>query len=169
MKKFVSLVIILFVTVAVFAQDTTQAAGKAGVADVADSDPGLFIVMMLFLAGLLGAVTAGAFICFFVFTIIIATIATGLLSASVLIGLYHRSVKSGFRTLIYLTFIGIGFAGALVAYTFFVAGNREVGFRWLHAILIALPAGGIIGFICAKLFLLMFQRIITLAQKRLLK
>jgi MFS family permease len=169
MRKLSILLFLLFVAISLLAQDTASMEGKAGVADVADADPGLFILMMLFLAGLLGAATAGAFICFFVFTIIMMAIATGLLSASVLVALYHRSVKAGFRTLVYLIFILIGFAGALGAYILYVAGSPEMSFQWSYALLLALPAGGIIGFICAKLFLRMFQRVVTLAQKKLIK
>lgn len=166
MKKMSALIVFMFAALSIFAQDTTQAAAKAGITDVAESDPGLFMVMMFILVGLLGAATAGAFICFFVFTIIIATIATGLLSASVLIGLYHRSVKSAFRTLIYLTFITVGIGGALVAYAIFVAASHQASFSWLYALLIAVPAGGVVGFVCARLFIVMFRRVTALVQKR---
>lgn len=169
MKTLCIFLFILFIATALFAQDTAGVEGKAGVTDVADSDPGLFVVMMLILAGLLGAATAGAFICFFVFTIIMATIATGLFSASVLIGLYQRSFKSGFRTLVYLSFTLIGSAGAIGAYMLYAAMSAGVDFQWKYALLLALPAGVAGGVLCARLFLKMLSGVATMVQKRLIK
>lgn len=73
------------------------------------------------------------------------------------------------KALCIVVFIVIGFAGAMGAYTLYVASNPEISFQWTYALLLVFPAGGIIGFICAKLFLRMFQRVVTLAQKRLIK
>jgi hypothetical protein len=91
--------------------DTLEYASKAGVADVADSDPGLFIVMMCMLLGALG-------ICFLIFILTglavlggILLVASGIVSVAFWIGLYNRSYSDALKWFLILVFGVMGIVG----------------------------------------------------------
>lgn len=121
MKKILILLTLLVMVAPLFAQvDTSAYQGKAGVADVAEDDPGL-LVFMLFIA--IGWVFA-AFLCLIAAAIAVAVIlgmvAAGIVSASVLIGWYQRSIYKGVKWFVYFLFAFGGlFAGALVGLIFY--------------------------------------------------
>lgn len=85
--------------------------GKAGVADVADSDPGLFMVMMIvligFLIGIFACFALAAALALFIFLLT----AAGIFSFSVFMAWYRRSIYSGVKWFIYLSFCFAGMAG----------------------------------------------------------
>lgn len=101
--------------------DTVDYRGRAGVMDVADEDPGLFIVMMFMLVGAILV-----FFLLFVFSALLALaaflssalfIGAGIFTASFFIGWYNKSFSAGFRWLCMLIFgfFGLG-AGAFVCW-----------------------------------------------------
>ena len=111
MKKAILFFFLLLSSAILLAQaDTTAYQGKAGIADVADEDPGLFIFMMIFLLGLIVSIfvclIGAAILALFAFLLV----AAGIVSVSVFVGLYKRSVFTGLKWFIYLSF---GIAGAL--------------------------------------------------------
>ncbi len=106
-----------------FAQvvDSVDYKGRAGVMDVADEDPGLFIVMMFMLVGAILV-----FFLLFVFSALLALaaflssavfIGAGIFTTSAFIGWYNKSFSEGFKWLCMLIFgfFGLG-AGAFVCW-----------------------------------------------------
>ena len=92
-KKLWLIGFLVLCAVLVFAQDSTAYHGKAGVADVADEDPGLFIVMMIVLVGLITSIILGLIALAVLFLSVTALVAGGILSFSVVMGLYHKSLR----------------------------------------------------------------------------
>ncbi len=115
MKRFILLLSALLPAVLLLAQADSSvynpSGGKAGIADVADSDPGLFMVMMIFLIGFLVAVIAclalAAVLALFIFLLT----AAGIVSFSIFMAWYRRSIYSGVKWFIYLSFCFAGMAG----------------------------------------------------------
>ena len=118
MKRLLILWLLLFPVATLIAQTDSSvynpSGGKAGVADVADSDPGLFMVMIIFLIGFLIAVIAclamAAVLAFFIFLLT----AAGIVSLSVFMAWYRRSIYSGIKWFIYLSFSLAGMAGTAI-------------------------------------------------------
>ena len=115
MKRFILLLLFLLPLAVVFTQaDSTAYQGKAGIGDVAEEDPGLFIFMMIFLLGLVVAIiaclAAAAVLAFFAFLLV----AAGIVSVSVFMAWYKRSVYTGFKWLVNLSFSITGMAGVTV-------------------------------------------------------
>jgi len=91
----------------------------AGVADTMESDPGLFMLMMMALVAFGIAFTLGALLCAFLIAIVGILMATGVVSLSLAIGLYSRSLQKGVRWFTRLSFVALSLALAYAA-TFFL-------------------------------------------------
>lgn len=112
MKKIILLFLLLLPVIALLAQtDSTAYQGKAGIADVAEDDPGLFMMMMIFLLGLVVAILISLVIAGMVALFIFLLTAAGILSVSVFMGWYKRSIYTGVKWFVYLSFSIAGIAG----------------------------------------------------------
>lgn len=123
------------------------ALAAAGLADVADDDPNLFIVMMAMLLALVCMTLAGLLI-FAVFVgIIVLLMAMGIFSVSVISGWYHRSFAKGVSTFFRLSLVAMGIVGSglllLVLDIFHVPLVSSLSFCVLVVI-----AGGVAGWVC---------------------
>lgn len=120
--------------------DTSAYQGKAGVADVAEDDPGLFVFMMIFLLGLIVAgifaLIGAGIIALFVFLLT----AAGILSVSVLMGWYKKSFYTGLQWFVYLSFCAAGLVG--VAFVCFLVHRfGDTGYSLKTMLSWGLPAG----------------------------
>ncbi|MBO9564741.1 MAG: hypothetical protein J7621_18325 [Niastella sp.] len=115
MKRIILLLLALLPIATLLAQADSSvynpSGGKAGVADVADSDPGLFMVMMIFLIGFLVAVIACLALAAVLGIFIFLLTAVGIVSFSIFMAWYRRSIYSGVKWFIYLSFCFAGMAG----------------------------------------------------------
>ncbi|MGB8194520.1 MAG: hypothetical protein WCF67_21490 [Chitinophagaceae bacterium] len=165
MKKISWLFLFILTTALAFAQDSTEYAGKAGITDVADSDPGLFFVMMLILMGLIAAAAICLFLAAMVALIIFIFISAGILSLSVFMGWYRKSFKAGLRWLVLLTFGAAGTGGGILSYFIYLQFN-EAPFQWHHLLLYAIPGGLLGGLLCGLLFLFLLFMMAKFLQSR---
>ena len=104
MKKTIFLLISMALSLILMAQDTAGYRGKAGIADVADTDP----VVMFILIGFIGALLLGVIALLLTCLILFLLTSAGMLSVSLFMGLYHRSLKTGIKTLILSAFLLFG-------------------------------------------------------------
>lgn len=115
MKKAILLLVMLLPLIVTLAQVDSTYQGKAGVADVADSDPGLFIVMMCILIGFIGAIFMGliliAFVCLFIGLLSLI----GITSIATVAGIYGRSFRKGLSWFFRLGFTAAGLGSGFVA------------------------------------------------------
>ena len=119
MKKTIFLLISMALSLILMAQDTAGYRGKAGIADVADTDPGLFMVMMFILIGFIGALLLGVIAMLLTCLVVFFLTSAGILSVSLFMGLYHRSLKTGIKTLILSAFSLFGVIGGAAGYLLF--------------------------------------------------
>jgi hypothetical protein len=145
----------------IFTSITSMAAtctfAGAGLTDVAESDPGLFMFMMILLCGFFAAIAALLAIAFTVLLLICILIACGLFTLSALVAWYQKSVLSGIRALIYSSSFVLGsLAGAMAGW---------IAFRLLYesqteAIIIVGSAflGGIGGLLTGRLLLYIIRK-----------
>lgn len=111
MKKALAFVLLLLLFIPVFAQVDTTYQGKAGIADVADEDPGLLFVMTLVLIGWIGIFFLCIIGVLIMAAITLAFAAAGIITSSIIVGWYRRSVYSGVKWFIYLSFAVAGALG----------------------------------------------------------
>jgi hypothetical protein len=114
MKKALALILLLITLMPVFAQVDTAYYGKAGVADVAEDDPGLLIFMMMIAIGWIGIFFLSALGVLILAAIALGLIAAGIITSSVLVGWYRRSVFSGVKWFVYVSFAGAGAVGGAI-------------------------------------------------------
>lgn len=130
--------------------------GKAGITDVAESDPGLFVVMMMILLGLM-VLFAFAVVATMIVIVMTAVLASaGVLSLSLFAGLYKRSASAGIKTLVYASFSGLGLLGGLAGYYTYVRYNH-LNFSWQDAALAGMPIGLLAGVGSAWLAIAVFR------------
>jgi uncharacterized membrane protein YciS (DUF1049 family) len=112
----------------------------------------LFSLASVFFAALFGAAVIGGFFAALLLLAIIALISAGILSTSVIVGLYKRSVGAGFKFLLALCggIIGICF-GSLMAFFFTKGFTINTLPVTLTSTLSGLLGGIIIGLITANL------------------
>ena len=120
MKKLTGIISLLLLVVAAIAQDSTVYEGKAGIADVAEDDPGLFIFMMfmlmvIILALMFTVVLAGVF-----WALLMGLAFAGIVSMSVFMGWYQKSVSAGLIWFVLLCFGFVGVGRGMLIYLFFV-------------------------------------------------
>jgi hypothetical protein len=163
MKKVVFVFTALVLPLLLFAQKEAYQ-GKAGIADVADTDLGLFYFMMIMLAFIIIAFVATCILALLIVFLIAAMIFFGILSAAVLNGLYHRSLSKGVVLFIKLSMMFIGGGAGFI--TAFLIGNHIHLNTELMFILIGGSLIGMVGgWLTANLFLkagrLLLQSVIT--------
>jgi phosphate/sulfate permease len=149
-KKLWLLSILLLFIIIAFGQDSTAYQGKAGITDVADEDPGLFIVMMMILVALITSVILGLVAISILFVSLTALVTGGIVSFSIIMGLYHKSLQTGIRTLIYTVAILLGGGAGLVGYFLFNL-LRHVHFQINYPLLLSIACGMAGGFIVGAL------------------
>lgn len=112
MKKTILLLLLLLPVALLLAQtDSSAYQGKAGIADVAEDDPDISVMMLMLLLGvgvaiIISLVVAGM-VALFIFLLTVA----GILSVSVFMGWYKRSIYTGVKWFVYLSFSIAGIAG----------------------------------------------------------
>ena len=98
----------------VFAQVDTTYHGKAGVADVAEDDPGLLLFMMAIAIGWIGIFFLSVIGVLVLAAIALGLTAAGVITSSLLIGWYRRSVYSGVKWFVYVSFALAGALGGAI-------------------------------------------------------
>lgn len=141
MKKLILLLLILLPGLLLLAQaDSTGYRGLAGVGDVAEEDPGLFVFMMIFLLGLIVAIlfalSGAGLLGLFIFLLT----AGGILSVSVFMGWYKRSVYTGLKWFVYLSFCVAGMAGVTLV-CLLLHRFEDTGYSLKTLLSWGLPAG----------------------------
>lgn len=151
MKKIILLLLALLPVVTLLAQVDSSvynpSGGKAGVADVADSDPGLFMVMIIFLIGFLVAVIACFAVAIVLALFIFLLTAAGIVSFSVFMAWYRRSIYSGVKWFVYLSFCFAGMAGTAFV-CLLVDGFGNTGYSLKTMLSWGIPiglSGGLLG------------------------
>lgn len=136
----------------------------AGVADVVDSDPGLFLMMLIALIAIVFMVVVGTLIILFIAGVLLLLVSAGILSLSVFAGWYHNSVGKGISTFLNLSFITAGvIAGFLLLLVLDIFNVQAVTTTSFCVSVIV--AGGIAGWICISIT----KRIMQLLLNRLNK
>jgi hypothetical protein len=142
-----------FILLPLFAQ------AGAGVTDVADEDPGLFLMMMFLLAGFIGVCILAAGAALVALAVCCCMIFAGTLTVSILAGWYRQSATSGLKAFVRLLFTLFGcLAGALAGWILRI---------WLvHSpssatvIADAAASGGAAGWLIANLLLATARRLL---------
>ena len=165
MKKTIFLLISMALSLILMAQDTAGYRGKAGIADVADTDPGLFMVMMFILIGFIGALLLGVIALLLTCLILFLLTSAGMLSVSLFMGLYHRSLKTGIKTLILSAFSLFGVIGGAAGYLLFSI-FKDVPFKPGYTLGISVLAGLGGGLLTGWLFSILFGRFYSYLGKR---
>jgi hypothetical protein len=167
MKQLFLIFCCLFPLLLLAQADSSVYEGKAGVADVAEEDPGLFLLMMFMLMGAVIAVFICLGVGLLLSGIISLMIAAGIVSISAFMAWYNKSIYAGVKWFVYLSFAIIGIAGGIVGSVligYFSDYNSPVNEMFLWSI----PAGLIGGLIAAwaiiKIGNLVYKRITAISQ-----
>jgi hypothetical protein len=145
----------------VFAQDSTAYHGKAGVADVADEDPGLFIVMMIVLVGLITSIILGLIVISVLFFSVTALVAGGIVSFSVVMGIYHKSIRTGIKSLVYIAATLLGGGAGIIGYFLFIMfrhSHFQIQYPLLMSFVGGMLGGMIGGWIALRLIVKVYER-----------
>ena len=148
--------------VIVLAQDSTNYVHKAGVADIAGEDPGLFIVMMIVMVGFITAITLGLVLISVLFMSVIALVTGGLISFSVISGIYYKSIKTGVKILIISSATVIGGAAGTLGYFIFIFIRHyqfHLHYSFLLSMLGGFAGGLIVGWVVVKLITKLYEKI----------
>ena len=164
MKKLFALFLVLFCVIGVIAQDTTYQ-GQAGIADVADSDPGLFIFMMFMLMVMIAALLLTIILAMAFWGILMALTFAGIVSLSVFMGWYQNSVRAGVLWFIWLCFGAVGVGSGVIVYLI-VLSLSDWTFSWGHLLLYAVPAGLLGGMIAGWIFLKVMRRLVEFVKAK---
>ena len=165
MKKTIFLLISMTCAVILMAQDTAGYHGKAGIADVADTDPGLFMVMMFILIGLFGALLLGLIAILLICLLLFLLTSAGIVSVSLFMGLYHRSLKTGIKTLIFSAFSLFGVVGGAAGYLLFSI-LKDIPMKAGYTLGLSMLAGLGGGLLTGWLFSILFGRFYSYLGKR---
>ena len=166
MKKLTGIISLLLLVVAAIAQDSTVYEGKAGIADVAEDDPGLFIFMMfmlmvIILALMFTVVLAGVF-----WALLMGLAFAGIVSMSVFMGWYQKSVSAGLIWFVLLCFGFVGVGGGMLIYLFAV-GVSDWEYNTGNMLLYAAPAGLLGGLLAGWIFLKVMKRLLEFVKTKL--
>ena len=157
-KKWRLLVLLILCAAFVYAQDSTIYRGKAGVEDVREEDPGLFIVMMIVLVGLITSIILGLITLTCLFFGLMALVTGGILSFSVIVGVYRGSLLTGVRTFIFIIAMLLGGAAGTAGYILF-SFIRQSHFQFQYMLFLS-TLGGMAGGLSGGWFALkMLKRI----------
>jgi hypothetical protein len=155
---FLFLSLFLFIPSLVYCQDGSQSPPKP------DDDFNVFLLVFAAISAMLGAALAGAIFVVGFLLLAGAFVGFGILSVSVLAGIYKRSITAGFKTFLYITCpvagIGIGVVGFyILTELFHLSISRQMG-------LVAGILGGLVG---GLLMALAIHQLTSLVLKYLLK
>jgi hypothetical protein len=164
-KKTVLLLVSMAWSLILVAQDTAGYRGKAGIADVADTDPGLFMVMMFILIGFIGALLLGIIALLLTCLILFLLTSAGIVSVSLFMGLYHRSLKTGIKTLIFSAFSLFGVVGGAAGYLLFSI-LKDIPMKAGYTLGLSMLAGLGGGLLTGWLFSILFGRFYRYLGKR---
>jgi hypothetical protein len=114
MKKTLTVILLLITLMPVFAQVDTTYQGKAGVADVAEDDPGLLLFMMAIAIGWIGILFLSLLGVLVMAAIALGLTAAGIVTSSLLVGWYRKSVYSGVKWFVYVSFALAGALGGAI-------------------------------------------------------
>jgi len=121
----------------------------AGITDVADEDPNLFMLMMVTACAFLGVVLAGFILVIILFLALSAFVGAGLIGISLFTALRARSLRKGFRTLCTLSGAICGIP--LILVTGFLAGRlfdlNLTTTDWLGILAAGTAGGAFIGWV----------------------
>lgn len=141
MKKFILFIALLLPVMALVAQmDSAAYQGKAGIADVADEDPGLFMFMMIFLLGLIVAIIVSLIGASLLALFIFLLTAAGILSASVFMAWYKKSFYTGLKWFVYLSFSIAGMVGVSLV-CLLLCRFGDIGYTLKTLVSWGVPAG----------------------------
>jgi hypothetical protein len=164
-KKTVFLLVSMAWSLILVAQDTAGYHGKAGVADVADTDPGLFMAMMFILIGFIGALLLGIIALLLTCLVLFLLTSAGIVSVSLFMGLYHRSLKTGIKTLIFSVFSLFGVVGGAAGYLLFSI-LKDIPMKAGYTLGLSMLAGLGGGLLTGWLFSMLFGRFYSYLGKR---
>jgi len=134
--------------------------GAAGVADVAESDPGLFIVMMMLLAGFIAMVLFLMVFFALVAGILLLLAGAGIVSLSVLSAWYHRSLAKGLSTFFLLCLMAAGCGAAALGLFILSLFNVAWASDPTHNTLI-ICAGAAAGWVSSRIILKVVQQFVA--------
>lgn len=156
--KRILLLIPACLTAALLGAQTTDSigGGKAGVADVAESDPNLFLVMMVMALGVITLFLLGLVAAMIVLVIFALLAGAGIVSLSAFVGLYKRSATAGIRTFVFTSFGVVGLLAGLAGYYIYVRINHLI-FNWQDAVVAGMPIGLAIGLVAAWVGIVVFR------------
>lgn len=130
----------------------------AGVADVADTDPGLFLFMMIILIGFLWAIIGFLALVALAAIAFLLLAAMGVFTISAFVAWYRKSLLAGLKTSLYLAAGLIGIGGG--------AFGGWVYCRWLYPTSVSSSlliwsalAGGLAALLICRLFLLLLAKL----------
>ena len=166
MKKFIGFIPLILLVVPVIAQDSTVSPGRAGVADVAEEDPGLFMVMMMILLVLMAALVLTAIFAAMFWMLMLALAFAGIVSVSVFMGWYQKSVSAGLIWFVLLCFGFVGMSSGLLIYLF-VVGVSDWEYSTANMLLYAAPAGLLGGLLTGWIFVMVMKRLLGFVRKKL--
>lgn len=111
-------------------------------APASDDEFNVFLLSLatVFMCVMIGAAIVGAFAAALFFISLLALISLGILSASVAVGLYKRSVTAGFKTLLIIVF-GTGCAGCGLGLSLLVHSFYPTHLSFAMALVAGLIAG----------------------------
>jgi hypothetical protein len=166
MKKTASLLLSFLLPALLFAQNGTPYnpdQGSAGVADVADSDPGLFFFMIVIALLFIGIILATCILLLLLAAIASVLVLCGVVSVSVVAGWHQQSFSKGVAFFIKCCTVLIGSLIGLVASPILIklfhnaSGSLVVALSTLAGALFGL----MIAKICLKAMQLMIQTVIS--------
>jgi hypothetical protein len=130
-----------------------------------DGSPGLFIFMVLMLIFIMICIGIGIVVAILILLLLFGIIAVGLISSSVLVGLYNKSFLKGFRIFI----IGSSTIGCLILGTAcFIIYNKIVHYWTLQtSIFVGALSGSIAGFLLGIILFYVTQKLIRFFYSKL--
>jgi len=114
MKKTLAVIVLLLAFLPMFAQVDTLSQGKAGVTEAAQDDGSFLLFLMVFMAGCIAIFFFSVLGVLALAGVALVLIAAGIITSSIFVGWYRRSVYSGVKWFIYATFAAAGACGGVV-------------------------------------------------------
>lgn len=157
--KLVFILLFLSLSTSGFTQDTPPPADEG-------MDIFLLVIGAIFVSGMIGAAIIGAMAAALVLFFLFGMLSIGVLSTSVFIGLYRRSLASGFKSFLMLLF---GFSCAVIGGGGMFLVDATIGLPGSSALVISLGAGsGLLGgLILAQASYILSKKIFAIIVARL--
>ncbi|WP_276479372.1 hypothetical protein [Paraflavitalea pollutisoli] len=159
MKKLIALLLLMSPALLLLAQvDTSGAHPGTVAAQPIEDDTWLIYMGMVLILGFATALILGLLATGAVAAILAGLTFAGILSVSVITGLYRKSVYAGFKAFVYLCFCVVGAAGvSLMAIMTHSYGNT--GYPLKKLLTWGIPAGILGGLSCGWVVLLILKRL----------